>query len=141
MAARRFYKEHLQYPDPIAAASKSTRHRELKRRNLSVATVLFRHTEQSPLDIDEGHGVLTEQSPLDIDEGHGFLTEQSPLDIDEGHGVLTEQSPLDIDGGHGVLIPWISTKVTVYSLHWISTVTMKTTLIAVMKHMIPRLRL
>lgn len=68
MAAGRLYKEHLQYPNPIAAASKSTRHRELKRRKLSEATVLFRHTEQSPLDIDKDHGVLTEQSPLDIDE-------------------------------------------------------------------------
>ena len=33
--ARRFYNEHLYYPDPILAASKSTRHRELKRRRLS----------------------------------------------------------------------------------------------------------
>lgn len=81
--ARRFYNEHLHYPDPFSAASKSTRHRQLKKRKLSVEnteepsrpdhtdTLLLGTTVLSPLDFAEN----LEASDVDVSdneatEGH-----------------------------------------------------------------------
>ena len=96
--ARRFYNEHLHYPDPFSAASKSTRHRELKRRKLSVENTEEpsrpEHTDTletavlSPLDFTENlEASDVDVSDIEDTEGHH---EQFSAENDELHDAVEE---------------------------------------------------
>ena len=61
---RRFYNEHLLHPDPLSAASKSTRYRALKRRKLSVQNAeKFNSPADCSLDAAPGHIQASDMDP------------------------------------------------------------------------------
>ena len=74
--ARRFYNKHLYYPDPILAASKSTRHRERKRRLSAVSAEDLSRPEQtstkpsSPLNNDTENDKFVAVSDNESTEDH-----------------------------------------------------------------------
>ena len=93
--ARRFYNEHLLYPDPFSAASKSTKHREIKRRKLSAQNT----EEPSPTDgLIPGHAETGQSAgcPLDIDPGHtkSVATDPEENDVDVVSDDATEEENL-----------------------------------------------